>query len=145
MFLSLTASVTFCNGAALPKGQDWLKKQADAIVTGTNLEVSAETREVKDFGGIQAITTCASKVKIETIEKGEGIGLGDAVTVYSQRHAWKGPGLEPPGHHLHSYTPVTGQRLQVFYKADEQSKNQVLFPNGMEQAEEAEKKKAPGS
>ncbi len=136
LFLALSASITLCQAAAAPKGKEWLTKEADAIVTGVILEVSSKTRDVKDFGGTQTITTYASKVKIEKIKKGKDLKLGQVVTIYSRRHAWNGPGVEPPGHHGHFHTPVKGQQIEVFYKVNKKfkkPKNEVLFPNGMKE------------
>ena len=92
--------------AAVPdKSPDDMKEEADAVFVGEILVVHARASTKKAFGGESTTFNFISNIKIESVEKGEGLKPGVELQVDTWKHEWKGPLLPPPGNRGHFHNP----------------------------------------
>ena len=115
-----------------------LRKSATHIAVGEVVRVYS----VKEREGSFEVHRYVAELKVDAVEKGEGIAKAEPLYVRWFTQQWKGPGPGPTGSSGHyGWTPKAGQKARVFlaknahdgYTPDNQDGGyNVLVPNGFE-------------
>jgi len=107
-------------------GQD--QKEATNVVVGTIEKI--KTSDAK-FGADGALTTYTAEIKVEKVERGEGVKTGDTVTV-TWFHVTKRPSKPFPGAYGHEYKVKEKDPVRVYLIKDGKGYNVIYNASGVE-------------
>lgn len=93
-----------------PSSPEVLKKTATHIVTATVKSIYSRTEIDGDWKFIRYV----AEVKVEEIEKGEGIKKDDLIYVRYYSRVWNGAGDPPPSESGHYPTPDKNEKMRIY-------------------------------
>jgi hypothetical protein len=93
-----------------PLSPEELRETATHVVVGQAAQVFARTEKVNNY----EYTRYVAEIRIDEVEKGDGIKPGELMYVRYWRKRWLGPGNPPPGTAGHSGRPTAGQTLRIY-------------------------------
>jgi hypothetical protein len=137
---AVTAGITVCQGAMIPKSNEEMMKEAQGVFVGTVQKVTSVKRNGESYGlGKEVITTYTSKILITEVKKGRDLKVGQEIEVQTKQFRWVGTGTPPPGHSGHHLKPKKGQEVLVFFELRDDGTKFALFQDGMQLAKKEEK------
>jgi hypothetical protein len=126
--IALISAVTAPASAALPPlSLEELREQSDVIVTGTVVSVESGVR-ARDENGEFADDVFFIKLKVASVQKGDGVAAGEAISA----ETWK-PKVRPDGFagpQGQNFIPKKGDNVRMFCRVED-GKLMVLEPNGI--------------
>jgi hypothetical protein len=109
------------------------ESESSNIVTGT--VISIYSKVIRDSS--YEWNHCVAAVRIEKIEKGDGLKTGDLVYVrYISSSKWVGKGPMPPGPGGHENVPAEGQRRKICLTKNPDGGFDVYYVSGFKMPDE---------
>jgi len=109
------------------------EKESSNIVTGTITAIYSKTIRDSSYQW----THCVAAVRVESIEKGDGLKIGELVYVrYIGGTKWIGAGQQPPGPGPHENIPAEGQRRKLCLTRNADGGFDVYYVSGFEMPDE---------
>ena len=128
--------------AKVPMSQKELKKEANHIVSGKVISVTAKVQKskIERSLGLHRDKVYTIKLKVASVSKGNGVKVGQEILI----EAWQPSTRIPPLPGLQGHEPVSakGDTVKMYLLKNKKAKAyQPLLPNGIEITKKAKKSK----
>lgn len=132
--LALLASLALCRAwAVVPeRPEEYLAHDATHVLTGTVIQRDVTRTNGEYYTNISV----TAKLAVESIEKGDGIAVGDEVD-FSYSFRIERPNNDPKkptpigGGNPHIYTVSVGEKVRIFAQGSKGKPFSIVMPNGI--------------